>query len=127
MQSRSERVVTMDTRSYIAYTQGFSIKAIEHVKKHYSNITSAGEFIELIYTLENEMNIYQDEAINEQLARLSLECDTLLMKQKCKKCWTNDLQILCLPCTHIATCKSCMTKICYICNEKVESIVYIYI
>ncbi|XP_069749019.1 E3 ubiquitin-protein ligase XIAP-like [Narcine bancroftii] len=98
-------------------------KKIDSTRDTYTSVEAlVGDLLAMEGNTEHQKCEEQKEVINveEQLKKLKEE-------KSCKICWSRDVCIVFLPCSHIATCKECSSvKTCPICCSKVVERVKVY-
>ena len=69
-----------------------------------------------------------DECEDLSMESLRVEFDKVLATQRCKVCLTNKCTVVFLPCTHLATCSECATRLieCPICRKRATHMIEVF-
>jgi len=70
----------------------------------------------------------EEKSRDYRLSRLKAENEKFKTSVICRKCKTNNVEILILPCTHVVTCEKCADILdnCPLCDERILGTVRIY-
>ena len=82
-----------------------------------TTVTLTGRKVEPVYECEGA-----------SFESLRAEFEKLLSTQRCKVCLTNKCTIVYLPCTHLATCSECATRLvdCPICRKRATHVIEVF-